>query len=589
MRNHFKGSPLCFLVAASVVAAAWPRTENALSLANNGNLTGALHIFLVQATNQPTSSNWNNVGVTQMRIRDYSGARKSFQIAHSKDPSDRTALANIAEVEKLNPRSILLCLYFGDFRRAHNLAITQLRKYPYSSELWLRMAVLYLRFHMYHLARASFSAHLLASTHVSSEERAHRRLSSADRAAALFETGSFHGALSFLGGTAASGNTLCPPLPAVNGTHRGAYFICYPSDTACGGFARNLARRLSTPDYLMLFEPACFGANVHPRVYFSGGHGTIFDPLYSTSDIRIIYNPEADGLPAAAGSLYDLGITGITSVPQADLTALRDFAGVQVYMPFLAFGVIHHEGQSELDLLLSPLIGSYRPYFAAYATRYCHVVVRNQAYTLLEKYRFVHGLNMNCHNGQEPPEGRLRDRSDETSYMTTLVERLKLYKFAIVFENQIAPGYLTEKLANARKAGAVPVYWGTSFAREVINPDAFVDCSPFGEETQEEALERCVSEVVELDQNDTAWREMAQQPFMRDGKPIDYTPLGGVVRGILDCKRRGCSELSESTVCRNIQASPFMRQAYFVPRRFGSCNSSFSRTLASSPVLRLDY
>ena len=378
--------------------------------------------------------------------------------------------------------------------------------------------------------------------------------------------------------------TNCPQLPVISGVRTGAYFVCnYPLDWACfGATAKNLAQKLSTPDFPLVYDPACFDVDVHPRVYFCGGHGVQGHPLYNSSDVRIIINAEAEGMAAVAPfGAYDLGITGIIRVPRAELQALGEAAGVQVYLPFVSFGVLQNEGLSEMDLLRVPPLNSgpgSRPLFAAYASSHCGVPVRNQMYALLNAHRPVHGLNKNCHNGEAPPGGNLTDRRDEKAWMTTVVERFSQYKFAVVFENQIVPGYLTEKLANAKKAGAVPIYWGTAFAAELFNPAAFVDCSPRGNETQAGALERCVAEVVRLDQNDAAWSAMVREPFMRSGEPIDYAPLGAVMRGILECKRLGgCGDVVEGTrdgpVCQHARASPLMRQAYFVPRRFGGCDS----------------
>ena len=376
----------------------------------------------------------------------------------------------------------------------------------------------------------------------------------------------------------------CPPLPLVSGVPVGAYFVCnYPHDWACfGATAKNLASKLSLPDFPLLYHPACFDADVHPRVYFCGGHGVQGHPLYKGSDVRIIINAEADGMAAVAPfGEYDLGVTGTVSVPRAKLEALGEAAGMQVYLPFVSFGVLQNEGLSEMDLLLSPLPGSGPGdrLFAVYASSHCGVPVRNKVYALLEKHRPVHGLNKNCHGGEAPPGGNLTDRNNEVAWMTTVVQRFSRYKFAVVFENQIVPGYLTEKLANAKKAGAVPVYWGSATAAELFNPAAFVDCSPQGAETQDAALARCVAEVVRLDRDDAAWSAMVHEPFMRTGLPIDYAPLGAVVRGVLECKRLGgCGELAEGVrggpVCQHVQGSPLMRQAYFVPRRFGGCSSA---------------
>jgi GR25 family glycosyltransferase involved in LPS biosynthesis len=45
------------------------------------------------------------------------------------------------------------------------------------------------------------------------------------------------------------------------------------------------------------------------------------------------------------------------------------------------------------------------------------------------------------------------------------LEYLKDYKFVLAYENQRAPGYVTEKILHAKAAGAVPIYWG---ARDVV-------------------------------------------------------------------------------------------------------------------------
>ena len=246
-----------------------------------------------------------------------------------------------------------------------------------------------------------------------------------------------------------------------------------------------------------------------------------------------------------------------------------------MYMPFLAFGVLQNEGLSETDLLrIESTIGPGERLFAAYASSHCGVPIRNKIYALLEKYKNVHGLNKNCHNGLQPPGGLLSDRYNETSWMISIVERFKEYKFVLVFENQIVPGYLTEKLANAKKAGAVPVYWGSSAATDMFNSDAFVNCSPFVNETEEDALSRCVSQVVQIDKDNALWFRMVNQPFVREGQAIDYKPVGAIVRGILECKRLGdCGNLTykEMPVCQHIIKSTLLRQAFFVPPHFGGC------------------
>jgi len=369
----------------------------------------------------------------------------------------------------------------------------------------------------------------------------------------------------------------CPPLPTIEGIPQGAYFVCSSQDWACrGATARNVASRLSSAHFEFLYNPACFYKDVHPRVFFCGDTSTEVQghPRYDASDVRIVLNAERKGVAASLPyGTYDIGITTIERVPKGELLAQGQ--RLQVYMPFIVFGVLQNDGLSELDLLQKPeQKGPGNRRFAAYASKHCAVTARNKAYTLLAAYRPLDALNKNCHGGLPPKEGALTDRGDESSWMRTIVERFKLYKFVVVFENAIVPGYVTEKLANAKKAGAVPVYYGSSMATELFNPLAFVDCSPRGVETLDVALVRCVADVKRLDLDDEAWNAMVQAPFMRNNAPFDYKPLANVVKGVLDCKVKGmCDGSSKDTICSNIKRSFLLSKAYFVPEKYGDCSS----------------
>lgn len=48
------------------------------------------------------------------------------------------------------------------------------------------------------------------------------------------------------------------------------------------------------------------------------------------------------------------------------------------------------------------------------------------------------------------------------------------YKFTIAFENDVFPGYETEKLYDAIRVHTVPVYFGNPFVGEVFNLDSFI-------------------------------------------------------------------------------------------------------------------
>jgi hypothetical protein len=54
-------------------------------------------------------------------------------------------------------------------------------------------------------------------------------------------------------------------------------------------------------------------------------------------------------------------------------------------------------------------------------------------------------------------------------------EVMRPYKFAIVYENAIYPGYLTEKIFHAFWAGCIPIYLGSPDVLDYIPADTFID------------------------------------------------------------------------------------------------------------------
>ncbi len=58
------------------------------------------------------------------------------------------------------------------------------------------------------------------------------------------------------------------------------------------------------------------------------------------------------------------------------------------------------------------------------------------------------------------------------------------YKFAIVYENAVFPGYLTEKIFDAFFAGCIPVYLGAPDVTDYIPADTFVDRREFASNEQ---------------------------------------------------------------------------------------------------------
>lgn len=92
------------------------------------------------------------------------------------------------------------------------------------------------------------------------------------------------------------------------------------------------------------------------------------------------------------------------------------------------------------------------------------------------------------------------------------------YKFVLAIENYSAPGYLTEKFAQAAQSNAVPIYWGDPTITHYINPKAFINCHDFS------SIEALVSRIREIDSDDAAYCAMLSEPWFVNGEePLDWS------------------------------------------------------------------
>ena len=145
------------------------------------------------------------------------------------------------------------------------------------------------------------------------------------------------------------------------------------------------------------------------------------------------------------------------------------------------------------------------------------------------------------------------------------------YKFHITMENTLVDGYVSEKLFNGALDGGIPIYFGASNVGSYINEKSIVHCNvnrsvieemrlfyprtqkskrtfvfnhtaywPTEEELWEFAngylrkeLETCVRRVIELDTNDTAYREVLDEPFILNHDIMNgMYPLRGIERAL---------------------------------------------------------
>ena len=81
------------------------------------------------------------------------------------------------------------------------------------------------------------------------------------------------------------------------------------------------------------------------------------------------------------------------------------------------------------------------------------------------------------------------------------------YKFVFCFENDLFPGYVTEKAPEAWGTGAVPLYWGSD-PKGYLNQGSLLNLANY------ESLENYLDSVVRVNDDKDLWEQIASQPFL---------------------------------------------------------------------------
>jgi alpha(1,3/1,4) fucosyltransferase len=93
---------------------------------------------------------------------------------------------------------------------------------------------------------------------------------------------------------------------------------------------------------------------------------------------------------------------------------------------------------------------------------------------------------------------------------------LRTYKFNIAFENCIQPGYVTEKLIEAKIAGTIPIYCGSPNVAKELNTASFIDYHQYG------SLLLLKNAVMAANENDELCLNYLQQPLFYDNQPNEF-------------------------------------------------------------------
>lgn len=142
--------------------------------------------------------------------------------------------------------------------------------------------------------------------------------------------------------------------------------------------------------------------------------------------------------------------------------------------------------------------------------KFCSMVVSNAAsrqridfFQALSKYRSVDSGGRTLNNVGGPVKDKM--------------EFLRGYRFSIAFENAYYPGYTTEKILEAKKAGCIPIYWGNPEIALDFNTDGFVNAHAF------RSFSQCIEYIEYLDRDEGAFRKVQEQPLLRGNGYTKYS------------------------------------------------------------------
>jgi hypothetical protein len=100
----------------------------------------------------------------------------------------------------------------------------------------------------------------------------------------------------------------------------------------------------------------------------------------------------------------------------------------------------------------------------------------------------------------------------------------KDFRFVFAFENDLFPGYVTEKVIEAWATGAIPLYWGSD-PLEYINPKSIINLNDFN------SFQEFLARIAEVNNSRTLWEQIASQPILR--KRPDLSEVNAVLtRGL---------------------------------------------------------
>lgn len=180
--------------------------------------------------------------------------------------------------------------------------------------------------------------------------------------------------------------------------------------------------------------------------------------------------------------------------PIAELVSFKPKNSKQFYFPFIINSKINLENIREFNNL-------ERNKFSAYINSNC-IKIREDFFAKLYSYNNKAEALGKCSNTNS---GSISSKwADNPSIY-------KDYRFGFAMENASVPGYITEKILNVYKGGAIPIYWGDNkIVTELFNPKSFINLNNF------KNFDQAIKYIDYLEKNPHLLEQMYKEPVFRN-------------------------------------------------------------------------
>jgi hypothetical protein len=222
----------------------------------------------------------------------------------------------------------------------------------------------------------------------------------------------------------------------------------------------------------LLFKNGLELQSFKKEVFDIEGLSERFEFVESDDPDFIIFGPYGNDIPAK-GNYTRIGYYCENIKPDMSICEWAFGVPLETAVNNLRYKRIQWHGTDPSSLIKSPdydveKIISQKRHFCNFI--YSHKVpYREEFFKQLSKYKKVDAPGKSMNNmisiDQQYP-GDIWQRKRQF---------LSEYKFTIAFENNIYPGYQTEKLYDAMQVNSIPIYCGDPFISDVFNPDSFID------------------------------------------------------------------------------------------------------------------